>query len=210
LAGGEGRGERHEAGHGVGVAVGIDQTLAQHHEAAALAVDQRAAFGRGAEAVEKAAVAGEAAGMELGVAAGQEDGVGGFVGGLVGEGGEGEDLGAGGAPAVQQMGVGEGEGRVGGKGDALAERRQGRGGFAGRDRAGGAADGVEVDGVGDQRRGGGQEGVNVGVLGGLDEAEVALGQGEGGGARDGAEDAHVRRNRGRRAASPRGARSRRG
>ena len=38
---GEACGERQEACHGVGLAVGVDQGVAQDHEATALAIDQR-------------------------------------------------------------------------------------------------------------------------------------------------------------------------
>jgi hypothetical protein len=71
--------------------------------------------------------------------------------------------------------------------------RGGKGAEAGsRARSGGpCADRFEVDGAGNKGAGGGQEGVEIGVLDGLDEAQVALGERQGGDARDGAEDGHA-------------------
>ena len=115
----------------------IDETVAQHHEAAALAVDGGAARCGGVHAGAKSGGGGEPAGMELGIAAGQEDGVGGGVGRFVGKRREGQKFGPGGAPVAEHVVIGEAEGGVAGDGDPLAERRQaGRRTFGGGERGG--------------------------------------------------------------------------
>ncbi len=72
----------------------------------------------------KVARSTETRGMELGIAAGEEYGIGAGIGGFVGERGEEAEFGAGGAPVVQPVRIEEGEGVVAGDGDALAERRK--------------------------------------------------------------------------------------
>src|SRR5215212_11461698 len=54
LAGGKARRMRKKCCHGMGFALGIDEIAAENHKAAALPVDQRAASGSMAEAIEKA------------------------------------------------------------------------------------------------------------------------------------------------------------
>ena len=159
--------------------LGVDQPSAQHHVAAALAVDRAAPRRRGPQSREEAGVAGEAPGLQLRIAAGEVDGLGGRVRRLVGQRREEAQLGAGRAPGLQQRRIGEGEGRVPGNRDALAEGRQGRPGRAGGVDAGRPSEsgqGLEVEVLGDRRRGRLQEGLQVGMLGGLDQTEVALGQ----------------------------------
>src|SRR5205085_1419810 len=72
LASSEAGGERQQAGHGVSLTVSVDQGLTQHHEAAALAVEEA---WRVAKAVEKPGVGGELSGMKLRIAARQECGI---------------------------------------------------------------------------------------------------------------------------------------
>ncbi|MDB5539870.1 MAG: hypothetical protein JWQ89_1597 [Devosia sp.] len=112
-----------KAGHLVGGAGFVGEGGAEDHEASALAVDERPGCGAGVEAAHEILGGGEAGGMEFGVAAGEENGVGGGIRGFVGEGGEEGEDGAGVAPVGQPVGVEEGEGVVTGDGDVLAEGR---------------------------------------------------------------------------------------
>ena len=119
--------------------------------------------------------------MQLGVAARQVDRVGVGIGRLVGQRRERAQLDALAAPALEDGGVGEGEGAVVGHGDALAERRPGaRVGSQDRDagRAGQALQPVELDPLLDQLARGGQEGAEIGMLGRLDETQMPAGQGQ--------------------------------
>ncbi len=104
-------------------AIGVDQALAEDHVAAALAIDHTVGP---AQARQETAVAGQPAGMEFRVAAGEKDGVGMAVGRLVGEGREEADCGAGPPPALKHMGIGEPEGHIAGDRDGLAEGRERR------------------------------------------------------------------------------------
>ena len=72
---GKGRFEPKEPCHGMSRAIGILETLAQHHIAAAFAIDPRSRLGRRAQAVEERCRAGEPTGMQLRIASGQEDGI---------------------------------------------------------------------------------------------------------------------------------------
>ncbi len=92
---GKGRFERQQPRHGMARAGGVDQALAQHHVAATLAVDDGAAPRRRRQPVKEAAAAGEAAGVELRIAAGQINRVGVGPRRLVTEGREQGNVGAG-------------------------------------------------------------------------------------------------------------------
>ena len=119
--------------------------------------------------------------MQLGIAARQIDRVRLLVRRLVGERREGGHCGAGGAPAVSDVRVGEGEGEVAGDGDALAERRQRR-----QPRPwvaplepslpGQADQPVDIEMRADQAGGAIEEFVQAGMLGGLDQAEMPFGE----------------------------------
>ena len=72
----------------------------------------------------EAPVGREPCAVKLGIAARQIDRVGVLTRSFVAKRGERPDLGAGGAPAVEHRRIGEGEGDIGGDGDARGEQRQ--------------------------------------------------------------------------------------
>ncbi len=91
----------------MGPAFGVGEGVAKDHVAAAFAIDV-SGFSGVAQALEEGLGGGEAGGVEFGIAAGEEDQVGGGNG-VVGEGGEGRERRAGGLPVVQEVGIGEGK-----------------------------------------------------------------------------------------------------
>ena len=104
---------------------------------------------------------------------------------LVGERRKGGDLGAGGAPAIEHMGIAKGKRLVVGDGDALSQRRQGRDPVGGgrpaavaRPRPGQADKRRHVDLGGDQGGGAVEERLQITVLAGLHQTQVAFGQGQ--------------------------------
>ena len=184
LAEGERGLERQQSRHLVTPAVGILDPGAQHHVAAAFAVDRRAPRRRPAKPGHEAPVRREPRGVKLGIAAREIDRIGILTRSFVGEGRERADLGASSAPAVDHGRIGEGEGDISGDGDPLAERRQQWDGRVFRERrdpgrAGEVVEGLDIDMAGDGLGGVIEKGVEPGVLPRLDEAEVARRQGEG-------------------------------
>src|SRR5688572_22109632 len=121
---GEARCVRQQRRHGMGLALGIGDIAAEHHEATALAIDQCAPRRRLAKAVEEIRIQAELGRMQLGIAARQKDGIGIGRRRLVCERREKAELRAQGAPACQDMLIGEPEGLIARDGDALPERRQ--------------------------------------------------------------------------------------
>ncbi len=81
---GERRFQRQQAGHGVPMAVAVDQAATQDHVSAALAVDRDAPRRRVDEAIDEGPVRGKRCAVELRIAAGQIDrvrvGAGAFAG----------------------------------------------------------------------------------------------------------------------------------
>ena len=120
----EGGLERQEPGHGVSRTRRIHQALAQNHIAAALAIYCGTAGGGGPQAGEKIPLARKPSGMELGIAARKIDRIRVLDRRLVGERGEGKELGPLRAPTVQEVRIGEGEGVVAGQRHPLAKRGQ--------------------------------------------------------------------------------------
>ena len=122
---------------------------------------------------------GKGVGVQFRVAAGEPAAVGALRRRLVGERRERHDFGAGLAPGLEQVRIDEAEGAVAGERDALARRRQRRGGArccGELERPGGADQRAEVD----MALGGGgktiDQRVKIGMLVRLHEAEMPLGQ----------------------------------
>jgi hypothetical protein len=130
--------------------------------------------------------------VKLRVAAGEPDEVGGSVGRFVGEGREGQDLGPRPAPAFEDMGVGEGEGRVLRQRDLLRGRAREGAGCGGRAALCRPADGGDVDVIAQERRVARDGGLEVRVLHRLDQAQVPLRQRQVAPARQRAEDGDAR------------------
>ena len=97
--------------------------LAQHHVAAAFAMD-RPGLRKTRQPGAKPGRRRERAGMELRIAAGQPAGIAVARRRLVGKRREGDDLGAGAPPAVENVRIDEAEGLIERERDALAGRRQ--------------------------------------------------------------------------------------
>ena len=195
----EGAFEAEQPGHGVAGAAGVDQTLPEHHIASALAEHRFAGGGGAAQPLEKAGVSGQPSGMEFGIAAGEIHGVGGGGGRFAGQRRERQDFGARRPPRLQQPRVGEGESDVAGHRDPLPRRRR-AGAMARRwagqgERTGEGDQRRHVDFAGDDGGGAGEESLEVGMLGRLDQSEMAVGQGEFGVAAQGAEHRHSERGR---------------
>src|SRR5271166_1028769 len=112
-----------QPGHGVARAACILQALAEHDEAAALAV-YRARACKLRQPGAKARGRRQRPGVELRIAAGQPAAIAVFGRRLVGERRERDDLRAGRPPALDDVGIDEGEGRVAGEGNAFARRPQ--------------------------------------------------------------------------------------
>jgi hypothetical protein len=126
------------------------------------------------------------------LAAGQPAGVAAWGGRLVGERGERNDIGAGLSPALQQVGVDETESGVRGEGDALAGGRQSEaGGLGCLDWGGLGQDGVQVEGLFGEVGQAVEQGGQVVAFAGLNQAEMAFGQSDGGVPGDTAEDGHA-------------------
>ena len=190
---GEARRMGEQANHGVTRAVGIDQPLPKHHVAAALAV-HRPACGELREPCLEAPGVGERAGMQLGIAAGEPAGIAILRRRLIGERREGDDLGAGAAPAAQHMRIHEGEGGVGGERDALTRRRQcGHGARIGLKRSGKTLNAGEIAIALGKLGEAMQAKLEVVVLERLHQAEVTLGKMDRLVARDGADHRNVER-----------------
>src|SRR6185312_12733393 len=111
LAASEARGVTEQPAHGVTDSVGVLQHLAQDHIAAALSM-HRPRRGKADEPFTEALRCCEPFRVKLWVPAGEPAGVAQVWRRLVGEGGEGHDLGAGAPPPVEDMGIDEGEGGV--------------------------------------------------------------------------------------------------
>ena len=103
------------------LAIGVNEAIAQNHEAPAFAIDERP---WPPVSPLRKSDCGERAAMQLRIAAGQENGIGVRVGRLVRQRRERHDLGAGLAPVMEEVRIGEREGRSCGDRDALAQRRQ--------------------------------------------------------------------------------------
>ena len=102
----------------------VDQRLAQHHEAAALAIDQRAPItGIEHSCLEFSSISNGLT-MKLGVPPRQVDGVGVRRRRLVGQRGEEAELRPLGAPAIEEMWIEERKGVVARNRHALSQRRQ--------------------------------------------------------------------------------------
>ena len=169
-------------------AIRVDQTSAEHHVAAALAMD-RACARKAAQTVEEARGGGDPPGMQFGIAARQPAGVAFLRGRFVGERREGNELGALRPPAGLDMRIDEAEGGVAGNGEALARRGQGRWGLARcrqRRRTGGGDDRIEIDGRCDRLRQRIKPGMQIGGFAGLHQPKMAIGQDQAGFARQGA------------------------
>ena len=69
---GKARAEREETGHRMFLALLVDYAVTEHHEAAALAIDQR---GGGSESRQELSITRKPSGMEFRVAARQEDSI---------------------------------------------------------------------------------------------------------------------------------------
>ena len=174
---------------------GVDQAFAQRHIAAALAVNGLRRREQ-PQAVEEAARAGEAAGMQFGIASRQPAGV--AVGGrrLVGQRREGDDLRPGRPPAADEMRIDEGKGLVARQRDPLARRPQ-RDGLSrlpgqthlARELENAPAIEVRLDEVGQRL----EPRLERLRLGGLDESEMAFGQGDCFVARQRADDREAQR-----------------
>ena len=145
--------------------------------------------------VEQAVAGCEALAVQLRIAAGEVDGVGRSVRGLVGQGreeGEGCDPAA--TPAIEHGLVGEGEGLVAGDRDVLAKRRQGavpgRAPTAQGQRPGESLQPVEVDALRHDRRRPVEERLQRAVLHRLHQPQMPARQLEGRVARNAAQDLH--------------------
>ena len=77
--------QRQQAEHGVIIASGVDQRLAEHHIAAAFPVNRFALFGRRRHRLLETARPGKRAGMQFRISAGQIDRIAIGSGPLVGE-----------------------------------------------------------------------------------------------------------------------------
>ena len=73
--------ERQQPGHGVARALGIDQSLAEHHVAAAFAMNRSVSRRRRSQPAEERHIGGQAASVQLGIASRQVDRGGRAVGG---------------------------------------------------------------------------------------------------------------------------------
>ena len=87
--------------------LGVLDPAAQHHIATAFAMDRHRPGSERPQTAMKSLCRREHAGMKLRVSAGQPDGIGTRVGGLIGERREGKDFGAGQPPAIEQVRVHE-------------------------------------------------------------------------------------------------------
>src|SRR5262249_39686873 len=123
LAAREACGMAEQPSHGVTNVIGVIEALAEHHVAAAFAMD-RPRLRKARQSGAKAHGVCERAGVELGVSAGQPAAVAALRGRLVAERGERDDLGAGAAPAFDEVRIDEGESLIAGERDALPRRRQ--------------------------------------------------------------------------------------
>ena len=85
LAPGKARGDRQQATHGMFFPLGIDQRAAQHHIAAALAIDQPALISRTAQAGAESIGMAQPLSVKLGIAARKIDRIGICRGRLIGE-----------------------------------------------------------------------------------------------------------------------------
>ena len=159
-------------------ALGVAQRLAEHHVAAALAIDRSAGSCGLLQPRTEAPGRGEPCGMQLGVAARQVDGVGSRVGHLVGEWREQRQLGALATPALQHRRVREEERVIARDGDPLTERRQrGDGCSAGKHGGTGERDQpIYTETRPYQRRRPRDHRFRCRVLAGRNQAEMALGQ----------------------------------
>ena len=182
-----------QAGHAVAPPASVLKRLAEHHVAAALAVD-RPGRGKRPEPLLEAARRRKRAGMKLGIAARQPAAVAAFGRRLIGERREGDDLGTGLPPAGEHMRIDEGERRVACERDAVAGRRQRRCRSAGgdRDRTSGGKDRVEVDMPLDRIGEPVEPRVEVGMLARLHQAEMPRRQRHRLVARQRAEEGHAR------------------
>src|SRR6516165_6647269 len=146
LAFGKASGVCEQACHRVARAVRILDPRAQHHVAAALAVD-RPRLRKAPEPLLEALRGGERAGMEFWITAGKPADVAAFGRRLIGEGRKDRDLRARFAPAGQQMRIDERKRRIRRKRDALAWGRQ-RANSTRRGRCNGSStgdDGFEIE-----------------------------------------------------------------
>src|SRR5580700_11256575 len=176
LALGETRPMAEQAGHRVAPAGRVFQALAQHHVAAALAMD-RAGLGKMLETTGEIARVREGLRVQLRITARQPAAIGFRGRRFIGKRRERQNLCTSFAPGVDRMRIDETEGLVARERDALAggwQCRRSVNGRAGTKNARVADNGVEIDtalgGVSktlDQRR-------EIGMLPGLDEAEMPL------------------------------------
>src|SRR5262245_28901147 len=104
--------------------VSVLDPLSQHHVAAALTVNGNGSLSQGPETALKTMRRRQRCGMELRIAAGQPYRIRARIRRLVGERREGENLGAGFTPAIEQMRIEKGEGAIVRDRNALARWRQ--------------------------------------------------------------------------------------
>jgi hypothetical protein len=176
--------------HGMDNPVGVLKAVAQHHIAAAFAMD-RAGCGERPEALAEAPCAGKRCGMKLRITSGEPAGIARIGRRLIGKRGEGDDLGPGTPPTGQDMRIDEGESRVGCERDPPARGWQ-RGNASPRrnaERRRRGHDPVEIEMTFGHFGEMAQPLRKVAMLAGLDQAEMALRQRQRGIARDRAEEA---------------------
>eukprot|EP01136_Pigoraptor_vietnamica_P009960 Opistho-1_new@47020 len=181
LALGKAGDDRQQPGHGVAFAGRIDQPLAQHHVAAAFAIDRRAALSRLAQPAEEGRIGRQTPGMQFGIAAGQEDGVGSPGRRLVEQRREERQFRACLAPTLERGGIGETKGYIQRHGDALAEWWNGRTGVLVRREPGRPHQRDQSIEIQMRRQPFGQLrgiGTDIGMLLRLHQAEMPAGQSE--------------------------------
>ena len=185
LSSGKARRVPEQTGHRVALSGSVLEALAEHHVAAAFAVD-RTCFGEPPQSRCKCQRGREHIRVQFRIAAGQPAAIGVFRRRLVGERRERQNFGTGVAPGIDDVRIDETEGAIAGERDALAWRWQ-RGGARAGPRLqvrGACRDGVEIEvafrhaGKALNQRG------EIRMLAGLNEAEMPLGQRQRGLARD--------------------------
>ena len=147
---------RQKARHGVCGPGFVGQGLPQDHIATAFAIDQRATVAGFEEARFEARGVGDGFAVQFGIAAGEENRVGIFIGRFIPQGRKKAQRCACSVPASEQVGINKGEGCIVGDGDSLAEGREAGHRGSGWEGCGDGAEQVEIEMRGHDRPGAGE------------------------------------------------------